>query len=65
MRITYPVTSSLGDIFTDFLGGETQGTDLGGQRGGGTYFTTSCTEATAEKKKRPQLLASSFLRGTI
>jgi len=30
---TLPVTSGLGDIFTDLFGRETEGTDLGGERG--------------------------------
>jgi len=34
----------LGDILTDLLGGETKGTDLGGQGGGGTHLTTGDTE---------------------
>jgi hypothetical protein len=30
---TLPVTSGLGDIFTDLLGRKTERTDLGGERG--------------------------------
>jgi hypothetical protein len=65
---TLPVTSGLGDIFTDLcrtvsllplrlifdalhratgvrtLRRQTEGTDLGGERGGGTDFTTGRTE---------------------
>jgi len=42
--VAYPVTSGLGDIFTDLLWRETKRTDLGGKRGGGTDLTTRCTE---------------------
>lgn len=35
-----PVTSSLGDVFTDLLGRQTQRTDLGSEGGRGTNFTT-------------------------
>lgn len=38
---TLPVASGLGDIFTDLLGGETKRTDLRGEGGRGTDFTTS------------------------
>lgn len=41
---TLPVTSVLGDIFTNLLGRQTEGTDLGGQSGLGTDFTTSHTQ---------------------
>jgi hypothetical protein len=41
---TLPVTSVLGDIFTNLLGRQTEGTDLGGQGGLGTDFTTSHTQ---------------------
>lgn len=41
---SYPVASRLGDIFTNFLGGETQRTDLGGKRGRGTDLTSSGEE---------------------
>lgn len=41
---TYPVTSGLGDIFTDLLGGETKRTDLGSECGRSTNLTTSGTE---------------------
>lgn len=41
---TLPVTSGLGDIFTDLLGGETEGTDLGGQSGRGTDLTSDGSE---------------------
>ena len=35
-----PVASSLGDIFTDLLGRQTERTDLGGESGRSTDFTT-------------------------
>lgn len=41
---SYPVASGLGDIFTNFLGGKTQRTDLGGKSGGGTDLTSGSTE---------------------
>jgi hypothetical protein len=41
---TLPVTGSLGDIFTDLLGRETERTDLGGKSGRGTNLTTGGTE---------------------
>lgn len=41
---TLPVTSVLGNIFTDLLGRQTQRTDLGSQSGLGTDFTTSHTQ---------------------
>jgi len=41
---TLPVTSGLGDIFTDLLWRQTERTDLGGERGRSTNFTTSRTE---------------------
>ena len=34
-----PVLGGLGDIFTDFLGGKTERTDLGSEGGRGTDFT--------------------------
>ena len=37
----YPVTSVLGNIFTDLLGGQTERTNLGGQSRLGTDLTTS------------------------
>jgi len=42
--IPYPVTSGLGDIFTDLLGRETKGTDLRGKRRGGTDLTSGGAE---------------------
>lgn len=42
--ISYPVTSGLGDVFTNFLGGKTQRTDLGSKSGGGTDLTSGSTE---------------------
>ena len=41
---TLPVASGLGDIFTDLLGRETERTNLGGEGGRGTDFTTGGTE---------------------
>lgn len=41
---TLPVASGLGDIFTDLLGRETEGTNLGGEGGRGTDFTTGGTK---------------------
>lgn len=38
---TYPVTGSLGDIFADLLGRETERTNLGGEGSLSTDFTTS------------------------
>lgn len=42
--VTNPVTSVLGNVFTNLLGRQTQGTDLGSQRRLGTDFTTSHTQ---------------------
>lgn len=41
---TLPVTSGLGDIFTDLLGGETKRTDLRSESRRGTDLTTSGAE---------------------
>jgi hypothetical protein len=41
---TLPVTSVLGNIFTDLLGRQTKGTDLGGERRLGADLTTSHTQ---------------------
>lgn len=41
---TLPVTSVLGNVFTDLLGRQTKGTDLGSQSGLGTDLTTSHTQ---------------------
>lgn len=41
---TLPVTSVLGNVFTDLLGRQTKGTDLGGERGLGADLTTSHTQ---------------------
>lgn len=46
MQCPYPVTSVLGDIFTDLLGGQTERTDLGSQSGLGSDLTTSHTQVT-------------------
>jgi hypothetical protein len=51
--VTYPVSSGLGDIFTDLLGRQTKGTDLGGKSGGGSDFTTSGTEVAIEPENIP------------
>ena len=37
---TLPVGGGLGDVVTDLLGGETQGTNLGGEGGGCTNLST-------------------------
>jgi hypothetical protein len=42
--VSYPVASSLGDVFTNFLGRQTQRTDLGGKSGRGTNLTSGGTE---------------------
>jgi hypothetical protein len=41
MRMSYPVAGSLRDIFTDLLGRQTKGTDLGSEGGRRTDFTAS------------------------
>lgn len=41
---TLPVTSGLGNVFTDLLGGKTKRTDLGGKSRGGTNLTTGGSE---------------------
>jgi hypothetical protein len=41
---TYPVAGGLGDIFTDLLGRQTEGTDLGSEGGRSTHLTTGGTE---------------------
>lgn len=46
---TLPVACVLGDIFTNLLGRQTEGTDLGGQSGLGTDLTTSHTEVAKDK----------------
>jgi hypothetical protein len=40
----YPVTSGLGDIFSDLFGGETERTNLWRESRGGTDFTSGGTE---------------------
>lgn len=45
----YPVTSVLGNIFTNLLGRQTKGTDLGGQSRLGSDFTTSHSQVTIER----------------
>ena len=40
----YPVTSVLGNIFTNLLGRQTERTDLGSQNGLGSDLTTSHTQ---------------------
>jgi len=41
---SYPVTGSLGNVFSDLLGRETQRTNLGSKSRGGTDLTTSGAE---------------------
>jgi len=41
---TLPLAGGLGDVLTDFLGREAEGTDLGGQGGGGTDFASDHAE---------------------
>ena len=41
---TLPLAGGLGDVLTDFLGREAEGTDLGGQGGGGTDLASDHTE---------------------
>lgn len=40
----YPITSGLGDIFTDLLGRQTKRTDLGGKSRRSTNLTSGGTE---------------------
>lgn len=47
-RRAYPVTSVLGDIFTDLLGGQTERTNLGGQSRLGTDLTTSHSQVASK-----------------
>lgn len=49
--ISYPVTSVLGNVFTNLLGRQTEGTDLGGQCRLGTDLTTSHTEVAIKKSQ--------------
>lgn len=42
---TFPVLGGLGNVVTDLLGGETEGTDLGGQGRSSGYFTSDSPEA--------------------
>lgn len=44
MWLTHPVASVLGNVFTNLLGRQTQGTDLGSQSGLGSDLTTSHTQ---------------------
>jgi hypothetical protein len=41
---TLPVTSGLGDVFSDLLGGETEGADLGRKGRGSADLTSSGAE---------------------
>jgi len=41
---TLPVSGGLADVVTDLLGGETERTDLWGERGSGTDFATNNSE---------------------
>lgn len=49
-RCSYPVTGGLCDIFSDLLGRQTQRTDLGGKRRGGTDLTTSSEEVAVRSR---------------
>lgn len=49
IAISYPVTSRLGDIFTNLLGRQTERTDLGGQSRLGSDFTTGHPQVAARK----------------
>lgn len=53
--VSYPVTSSLGDIFTNFLGRKTQGTNLGRKGGGGTDLTSGGTEVAVLPSRQHRL----------
>ena len=39
-----PCGGGLGDIISDLLGGETEGSDLGGERGSGSDFSSYCSQ---------------------
>lgn len=51
----YPVTSRLGDIFTNFLGRKTQGTNLGRKGGRGTDLTSGGTEVAVFPSRQHRL----------
>lgn len=55
MVVSYPVTSSLGDIFTNFLGRKTQRTNLGRKSGGGTDLTSGGTEVAVFPSRQHRL----------
>ena len=57
----FPVLGGLGDVVTDLLGGETEGTDLGGQGRGGGNFTTDSPQADNLEGKKIGTLQT-FLR---
>ena len=57
----FPVLGGLGDVVTDLLGGETEGTDLGGQGRGGGNFTTNSPQADNLEGKKIGTLQT-FLR---
>merc|ERR1719150_24680 len=42
---TFPVLGGLGDVVTNLLGGQTEGTDLGSEGGGGGDFTSHGSQA--------------------
>lgn len=44
--VPYPITGVLGDIFTNLLGRQTEGTDLGSQSRLGSDLTTSHSQVT-------------------
>lgn len=52
---SYPVTSRLGDIFTNFLGRKTQGTNLGRKGGRGTDLTSGGTEVAVLPSRQHRL----------
>ena len=52
----YPVTSVLGNVFTNLLGRQTKGTDLGSQSGLSSDLTTSHTQVTIEKNPSQYLI---------
>merc|ERR1719394_964422 len=41
---TFPVSSGLHDVLSNLLGGQTKGTNLGGQGGCGSHFSSDYTE---------------------
>lgn len=59
---SYPVTSRLGDIFTNFLGRKTQRTNLGRQGGRGTDLTSGGTEVAVFPSRQLRLAHRSQVR---